>query len=76
MKDITITSKQIKKELITFLFCFILAFLSNIGAIIWYKTSAIEILTSLTYVFVFSVFIYFVWGFLRIIKYALYKFKS
>lgn len=68
MKDIVITSKQIRKELITLLVCFLISFLSNIGAIIYYKSPIAELLTSLHYVLFFSLFLYVIWGFIRIVK--------
>jgi hypothetical protein len=65
MKDITITSKRIKLEIKTLLVCFALSFLSNIGAIIYYKSPAVETITSLPYVILFAGFIYVAWSFLR-----------
>jgi hypothetical protein len=76
MKDIVITSKQIRKELITLLVCFLISFLSNIGAIIYYKSPIAEILTSLPYVLSFSVFIYVFWSFIRVLKSVLLKMIS
>lgn len=76
MNDILISSKRIKKELITLLVSFIIGFTANIGAIIYYKSAAIEILTSLPYVLVFTGFIYIVWSLLRFIKGLLYGTKK
>jgi len=73
MKDIIISSKQIKKELVTLMVCFIIGFIANIGAIIYYKSTAIEMFTSLHYVLIFSGFIYGVWSFLRLTKGLLIK---
>lgn len=73
MKDITISSKQIKKELINLLVCFIIGFTANIGAIIYYKSLAIEMLTSLPYVLVFTGIIYLVWSLLRLIKVLFFR---
>lgn len=76
MNDILITSKRIKKELITLLVCFIIGFLVNIGAIIYYKSAVVEILTSLPYVLIFTGIIYLVWSLLRLIKGLLFKNKK
>lgn len=76
MNDILISAKRLKKELITLLICFIIAFATNVGAIIYYKSDAIEMLSSLPYVLVFAVFIYIVWSFLRLIKRGLFKIKN
>lgn len=76
MNDISISSKRIKIELITLLVCFIIGFLANIGAIIYYKSVAIEMLTSLPYVLAFTGFIYLAWSLLRIIKLLLFKTKK
>lgn len=66
MKDIIITQKRIKQELSTLLVCFVLAIATNVGAIIYYKTSFSEIITSLLYVVVFAIAIYLLWCFIRI----------
>lgn len=76
MNDILISSKRIKKELITLLVCFIIGFTANIGAIIYYKSKAVEILTSLPYVVVFTGFIYLVWSLLRLFKALFFKSKK
>ncbi len=73
MKDIVITSKQIRKELITISVCFLISFLSNFGAIIYYKSPISELLTSFHYVLFFSLFIYIIWGIIRIIKSTFFK---
>jgi len=72
MKEVIITAKRIKTEIITWVVCFILANLVNLYAIITYKdSSAVELVTSLGYVLVVSFFIYFVWSLCRIIYYGL-----
>ncbi len=76
MNDILITSKRIRKELITLLICFIISFTTNIGAIIYYKSKAEEVLTSLPYVLVFAGFIYLMWSLLRLIMVLLFKKKK
>ena len=67
MKDIIITQKRIKKELTAFLVCLLLGILANTGAIIWYKTSFSEIVTSLHYVLAFAVAMYLLWSIIRIV---------
>jgi hypothetical protein len=69
MKDIIITAKKIKTELLTFFACFIVANLMNVYAIIAYKTAFIELITQAGYVFLFSVALYILWSLLRIIFY-------
>jgi hypothetical protein len=73
MKDITISSNRIKKELISLLVCFLISFASNIGAIIYYKSPASEVLTSLLYVLVFTGVLYVVWSVVRILTVLLMK---
>jgi len=74
MKDITITAKRKKREVITWLACFLIANLANIYAIIVYdNTSFTEIFTSLGYVFIASLAIYVVWSMIRILSWGLKK---
>ena len=65
MKDIVFTPKRQKKELRIFGMCFIIAFLMNLIAIIIYKTSWIEIISQIGYVFVIAVVIYLIFAFFR-----------
>jgi len=67
MKDFTISGNRVIRELIIFLICFIIAFLTNVIAIIIYKTHFSELLTSLYYVLIFSLLIYFVSTFIRLL---------
>jgi len=67
MKDIVIKAKRIKAELIIFSVCLALSFLGNTGAVIFYKSPAIEIITSLYYVLIFSIFLYLFISIIRII---------
>jgi hypothetical protein len=67
MKDIIITQKRIKKEITTFLVCLLVGILANVGAIICYKTSFSELFTSLHYIVAFSVALYLLWSFIRIV---------
>ena len=46
MKDITISAKRQKHELLTWLVCFAISFALNVYAIIAYEGSAIELVTS------------------------------
>jgi hypothetical protein len=73
MKDIMIPSKRIKKELITLLICFLIGFTANVGAVIYYKTAAIEIITSLPYVLIFTAVIYVIWSLIRSISLLIIK---
>lgn len=58
MRDIIITAKRIKKELILLSSCFAIVFMINIIAIIIYKAPWIEILTQLGYVVIITVILY------------------
>jgi|APHig6443717497_1056834.scaffolds.fasta_scaffold203452_1 presenilin-like A22 family membrane protease len=58
MKDYTLTAKRQKKELSILLYCFIVAFLLNIAAIIIYKTPWVEVVTQIGYVVVVGVVLY------------------
>jgi hypothetical protein len=67
MKDILITGVRIKKELITLSVCFLIGFVANIVAIIFYKTVYAEVITSLGYILVFTFVLYLIWSLLRIL---------
>lgn len=71
MKDTLITARRKRKELFSWLICFIIANLLNLYAIITYKTSYMELLTSIFYVIIFSCVLYIVWAFLRILCYGI-----
>lgn len=71
MKDIIITTRRLKTEIITWAVCFIIVNLANLYAIIEYNTQFIELLTSLGYVAVASIVLYLLWSLLRIIFYGL-----
>ncbi|MFT4222236.1 hypothetical protein [Dysgonomonas sp.] len=74
MKDTIITARQKKREVITWLVCFLIANLINFYAIVTYEdTSFSELFTSLGYVFVASLAIYFLWTIIRILFYGLKK---
>ena len=74
MKDVLITGTRIKKELITLIICFLIGFIANVGAIIYYQTVFTEIVSSLGYIVVFTFGLYFVWSLLRILTWILYIF--
>jgi len=67
MKEIIITPKQLKKELLYWLLAFGLANILNIYSIIKYETSWMELITQIGYVFVLSIIIYLVLVLIRII---------
>jgi hypothetical protein len=70
MKEIIITESRIRTELITLLACVIIACLFNAGAIIYYKSPVIEMITSLGYVLIFAVGLYILWTLIRLIIYG------
>jgi membrane protein YdbS with pleckstrin-like domain len=67
MKDIIIPAKRVKKELISLAICFLIAFAANVGAVIAYKSPAVEIISSLIYVLIGAVVLYLLWIFVRIL---------
>lgn len=71
MKNIVITTRRKKIELLTLLTCFIIGNLANLYAIISYKTAYSEMLTSIFYVLVFSCVLYLFWGLLRLFFYGI-----
>ncbi len=81
MKDTLITARRKKIELLTWLVCFVIANLLNLYAIIAYKTSFQEMLTSFFYVITFSCVLYALWTVLRLFLYGvrilfIYSFKN
>ncbi|MFZ4725536.1 MAG: hypothetical protein ACOYMD_08810 [Paludibacter sp.] len=60
----------------TLLFCFLIGFFANVGAVIFYKSAATEIITSIPYVLVFMMVIYSIWSFLRVIKWLIFRLMS
>lgn len=70
-KNIIITVKRQKTELLTLLFCFIIANLANLYAVITYNTPVIEMVTSLGYVVVATAVLYVIWTLLRFIVYGI-----
>jgi len=71
MKDIIISKTRIRTELITLSACFIIACLFNLCAIIYYKSRAVELITSLVYVIVFAIALYILWSLIRLIAYGI-----
>jgi len=71
MKDTVITAKRKKIEIAALIMCFIIANLINWYAIVRYKTSFIELLTSLGYVIVLTLALYLLWTVIRLIFYAI-----
>ncbi len=73
MKDIIITKKRQKIELITLSVCFIIAFALNIYAIIEYNGKWNELFWSLGFVITATFIIYIMWTVLRIIAHFIYS---
>lgn len=73
MKEIIISKTRSKIELITMLACFVIACLFNLGAIINFKSPAVELVTSLGYVVIFAVVLYILWSIIRLVGYAIKK---
>lgn len=71
MKDITITVKRQKTELITFLVCFLVAFGLNVYAIIVFDGKWKELFLSIGFVLSTTVVFYVVWTFLRACVYII-----
>lgn len=74
MKDTLITAHRKKVEQLTWLVCFVMANLLNLYAIIAYKTSFLEVLTSFFYVIMFSCVLYVIWSVLRLVIYGVRTF--
>lgn len=67
MKDYLITAQRQKKELIILLYCFILALLLNIAAILIYGSPWIEVISQMGYVVLVGLVIYAVLLLLRLV---------
>ena len=67
MKDTLITAQRKKTELLTFLVCFGVAFLLNVGCIFYYHTPFSEVFTQIGYVLVITVALYLIWTAIRLI---------
>jgi hypothetical protein len=75
MKDITITGKRVRYELTSLLVCFIISFILNIGAIIFYESPWTEIFTSIFYVITFAIALYVAWIIIRLIVCCIKKIR-
>lgn len=73
MKDLTISAKRQKHELIYLLVAFILANIFNVAAIITYASPATELITSMFYVLTLTVVLYVAWTVLRLIVWGIKK---
>lgn len=58
MKDIILKASSIKRELVILLCCFAAAELLNLATVIFYSRPAIELLSMIGYVIVFSIITY------------------
>ena len=67
MKDTLITAQRKKTELLTLLVCFGIAFLLNVGCIIFYHTLFSEIFSQIGYVVVIAAALYLIWTGIRLI---------
>ena len=76
MKDIIITRKRQKTELLVLLACFVVACLTNLYAILTYGGKLTELLTSLGYVLIFTAALYVAFTLLRIIIFAIARLIS
>lgn len=70
MKDTIVTARRKKIELISLLVCFVVANLIHAYAIVAYRAPFVEMLTSIFYIFIFTLVLYAVWGILRIFFYG------
>jgi len=73
MKDITISGKSIKLEIIIWLCCLCASVLINIYAIIKYNNSWLELITQLHIVLLLSIVFYFITGIIRFGIYSIHK---
>lgn len=73
MKDIVVSGKAIRRELIVALSCFILAFCINVGAVIAYSKPWVEIFSQIGYVIVIAVVFYCILLVFRIVYYIIRK---
>jgi uncharacterized membrane protein YbhN (UPF0104 family) len=76
MKDILITSKRQKSEMIWLVVCFCVAELINLTTIIVYGTSWSELYTQILWVLLFTVFLYAVSIAIRVCLYLIIKYRN
>lgn len=74
MEELVITKKRLKKEILIFAICFLIAFAINIIAIIYFKTPWYEIFTQIGYVLIILLLFYLTVIFVRFIVYLIKKF--
>ena len=70
MKDTLITARRKKIELITLLVCFVVANLLHLYAIITYRASFEELITSIFYIILFTFVLYGFWSMVRLLFYG------
>lgn len=73
MKDIVITGKRIRQELVVFLMSFVLAFAINVTAVVIYDRPLIELVSQIGYVTVIAIFVYLLLAIIRIVVALLLK---
>lgn len=73
MKDLVITAKKLRKEILILAVCFIAAFIINIVSIIIYKTPWYEIFTQIGYILVITLLFYIFAIVLRLIIFFIRK---
>lgn len=71
MKDIVITAKRLKKEVLLFTICFIIGIMLNIISIAIYKTQWKELITQLHVVLLVAIVLYILIVLIRIIVFAI-----
>ena len=67
MKDTLITAARKKTELLTALVCLGIAFLINVGCIIYYQTPFSEVFSQIGYVCFIALGLYLIWTAIRLI---------
>ena len=67
MKDVLLSGKMIRRELFVALACFIIAYGLNIYAILKYSRPAVELVSTIGYVIVTAVVLYFVLVLVRLL---------
>ena len=70
MKDITITTRRQRTELITLLVCFVVANTLNLYAILSHSAPLSELVTSFFYIVVFTLVLYVLWTIVRLAGYG------
>ena len=73
MKDIVISGRFVRREIIIALSCFLLSFCINVGSVIAYTKPWVEVFTQIGYVVVIAVVFYAILLFFRIIYWIIKK---